>query len=169
MRALERWGAAKSPYLDGGDAGKLIVALSRWYSMNKFGCPGLTRHHPNSDASFGDVVACAVHANVPLHCQSRECAMKTSHDIDLCINIGSMHWYWKRAIWGRAWDVVVPSLFLCFFCIRGALMSFFYFVVENSPVLPLSGGIRKCLHRKSTYIVPICVCTCKCILYLVKR
>ncbi len=42
------------------------------------------------NTSFGNVVARAVHAKVQLRCQSWECAMKTSHNIDPRINIGSM-------------------------------------------------------------------------------
>jgi hypothetical protein len=46
--------------------------------------------HVNSDAGFGNVVAHTVHANAPLRHQSWEHAMLILHNINLCVDIGSM-------------------------------------------------------------------------------
>jgi hypothetical protein len=64
--------------------------------------------------------------------------MKILHNIDPRINIGSMRWDWKSAIWSRAWDVVCSFFQLFFFCVRGTYMSFFDYVAGNSPVQPLA-------------------------------
>jgi hypothetical protein len=88
-----------------GEVGGCQIALFGQTRLNEVDCRdvGMIFHAKNClpgaifcartqfNTSFGNVVARAVHANVQLHHQSWECVMKTSHNINPRINIGSMH------------------------------------------------------------------------------
>ncbi len=73
---------------------------------------------------FGNVVAHMVNANVPLHCQSWECTMKSLHNTDPCVDFHSMLWDGKFVIWG--WSACDVCEVVCSFLNRS--FSFFAYV-----------------------------------------